>query len=71
MENTERIENNFKYHPPTGEAQTEKYEFLRSEFKALAHQVDAKCPASREKSLALTALEESVMWANAAIARNS
>ena len=27
-------------------------------------------PESREKSLAYTALEESLMWANAAIARN-
>lgn len=27
-------------------------------------------PPSRERSLALTKLEESVMWANAAIARN-
>ncbi len=71
MENTAKIENNFKYHPPTGQAQVEKYEFLRSEFKALAHEVDAKCPMSREKSLAMTALEEASMWANAAIARNS
>lgn len=28
------------------------------------------CPESREKSLAVTNLEESVMWANASIARN-
>lgn len=32
--------------------------------------IQAICPESREKSLALTKLEECVMWANAAIARN-
>lgn len=31
--------------------------------------IDADCPESREKSLALTKVEEAVMWANAAIAR--
>ena len=29
-----------------------------------------ECPDSRELSVALTKLEEAVMWANAAIARN-
>jgi len=29
----------------------------------------ANTPESREQSLAITALEEAVMWANAAIAR--
>lgn len=28
------------------------------------------CPSSREKSIALTKLEESIMWANKAIAHN-
>lgn len=32
--------------------------------------IQANCPESREKSLAITKLEECVMWANAAIARN-
>lgn len=32
--------------------------------------VVAPAPDSREKSLALTHLEDAVMWANAAIARN-
>lgn len=63
------IENNFKHHPPTDE-QVAKYAEIRSEAKALALQIDKLCPASREKSLALTNLEQAVMWANAAIARN-
>ncbi|WP_417754191.1 hypothetical protein [Slackia isoflavoniconvertens] len=32
--------------------------------------IQANCPESREKSLALTKLEECIMWANAAIDRN-
>ena len=38
--------------------------------KELAYLIDELCPASREKSLALTKIEESIMWANASIARN-
>ena len=32
--------------------------------------IQGECPESREKSLAFTKLEECIMWANAAIARN-
>jgi hypothetical protein len=42
----------------------------RREYKELAHAMNDLLPESREKSLALTALEESLMWANACIARN-
>ena len=38
--------------------------------KQLAHLLVTNCPESRELSCALTKLEEAVMWANAAIARN-
>ena len=64
-----QIENNFKYHAPK-EGQQEKYEAIRAKAKELAHLIDDTCPTSREKSLAMTKLEESVMWANAAVARN-
>jgi hypothetical protein len=64
-----RIENNFKYHEPK-EGQQEKYNALRSKAKELAYLIDELCPNSREKSLAITNLEQSVMWANASIARN-
>ena len=65
----EQIDNNFRYHRPTA-SQQEKYVFLRDEAKELALKINELCPDSREKSLALTKLEESVMWANASIARN-
>lgn len=66
---SEQIENNFKYHAPK-EGQPEKYNAIREKAKELAYLIDKECPNSREKSLALTKIEESVMWANASIARN-
>jgi hypothetical protein len=65
----DKIENAFKYHAPKP-GQPEKYEALRSNAKILARLIDLNCPDSREKSLAMTNLEQAVMWANAAIARN-
>jgi hypothetical protein len=64
-----QIEKAFTYHPPK-EGQPERYEAIRSEAKLLAALIDDLVPNSREKSLALTKLEECVMWANAGIARN-
>jgi len=63
------LEKRFTYHPPK-EGQPGKYETLRSHAKALAELIDVNCPECREKSLAITKLEETVMWANAGIARN-
>jgi len=65
----EHIENNFKYHAPK-EGQQEKYQSLREKGKELAEMIDELCPKSREAALAMTNLEQSVMWANASIARN-
>ncbi|GAK05644.1 hypothetical protein JCM19037_4158 [Geomicrobium sp. JCM 19037] len=64
-----QIENNFTHHSPTQE-QISRYQKIRNEALILAMLIDGKCPNSREKSLAMTKLEETVMWANAAIARN-
>jgi hypothetical protein len=63
------IENNFKHHPPQ-EDQNEKYTKLREKAKELAYLINDICPESREKSLALTKLEECSMWSNASIARS-
>jgi hypothetical protein len=62
-------DNVFTYHAPK-EGQHEKYTELRAEAKLLANKVLALCPNSPERTLALRKLEESVMWANASIARN-
>ncbi|MDL2214469.1 hypothetical protein LJB76_02785 [Clostridia bacterium OttesenSCG-928-O13] len=66
---SEQIEKAFTYHPPK-DGQPEKYTMLRQAFKEVANLVDGHVPDGREKSLALTKLEESIMWANAGIARN-
>lgn len=65
----QRIEKNFSYHAPK-EGQPEKYEEIRAKAKELALLIQNKTPGSREKSLAMTKLEEVVFWSNAAIARN-
>lgn len=65
----ERIESDFSYHAPKDD-QAERYELLRSAGRALALDILANTPASREQSSALTKLEEAIMHANAAIARN-
>jgi len=64
----EDLANRFTYHPPKP-GQPELYEDLRVRAHELAEQIVAVAPRSRERSLALTKIEEAVMWANAAIAR--
>jgi hypothetical protein len=69
MISQDQIDNNFRYHTPKAD-QPARYETLRSKAKELAELINASCPDSREKSLAITNLEQCSMWANAAIARN-
>jgi hypothetical protein len=68
MEDKE-IAKRFTYHPPKGDQAT-RYEMIRDRAHDFAGHINDHCPDSREKSLAFTMLEEAVMWANAAIARN-
>jgi hypothetical protein len=63
------VEKRFTYHPPKG-GQPQRYERIRAQAREMAWLITCNCPESRETSLALTKLEEAVMWANAAIARN-
>jgi hypothetical protein len=63
------LENNFTYHAPFGTQQA-RYVAIRDKGKELAALMLESCPESRERSVALTELETSVMWANASIARN-
>lgn len=69
---TEReLRNRFTYHPPKVELdQISKYEEIRSSGLAFARFLLIMTPESREQSLAITKLEESMFWANAAVARN-
>lgn len=65
----EDLANRFTYHAPTPEA-IPKFGTLRAAAHDLASLVNELAPDGREKSLAITAIEEAVMWANAAIARD-
>lgn len=62
------LDNNYKYHAPT-EAKAEMYVAIRGRGKDFASLLNSLCPEGREKSLAMTKLEECIMWANASIAR--
>ena len=63
------IENVFTYHTPT-DNQPSRYQTLRATAKDLALAVEELCPDSREKSIAMTKIQEASMWANASIAIN-
>ena len=63
------IERRFTYHAPSGAAQ-ELHGSLRRSAKVFAQYLADRLPDGREKSLAMTAFEESTFWAHAAIARD-
>jgi len=64
------LANRFTYHSPTDE-QAETYNLVRSIAHSYATYLNDVCPDGREKDIAMTKLEEVVMWSNAAIARNT
>jgi hypothetical protein len=64
------MDNRFRYHPPTTDDIREAHEEVRDLMHSCAIEVEALTPDCRERSLAITKLEESMFWANAAIARN-
>ena len=68
-EDRQRIERDFTYHQPLPD-QLPRYKEIRDAARGFAVDIMTFCPPSRERSLALTNLDQVVMWANAAIARN-
>ena len=64
----ETIERNFTYHKPEGD-RIGRYQEIRAKGKEFAEVIDGLCLPCRERSLAMTKLEEAIMWANASIAR--
>lgn len=57
------------YHPPSTEAVAHRHVLIREATKYLGAVILKLCPNSRERSLAMTKIEEAMMWANAAVAR--
>lgn len=66
----DRTIHNLTLHPPTSPAIGAAMDAVRVASQTMAAAIHLFCPPSRERSLALTALEETVMWGIAAIARN-
>ena len=62
------IKRNIAYHTPT-EDQPARYQQLCGAMQDLAHWIVDLVPPGRERSLAMTKLEETGFWANAGIAR--
>lgn len=67
-QDTNDLTNRFKYHRPKVD-QPERYEKLRNQALLLALMIKENTPPGRQQSLSLTALEETIMRANAAIAQ--
>lgn len=63
------LDNRFDFHPAT-DVTGPKHEIVRHVMKECAELLVGHVPPGRELSLAITALEEAMMWANAGIARN-
>lgn len=68
--NHDDLVNRFTYHPPQGD-QPDLFQTIRQIALAFAIALNEMVPESREKSLAITKLEEVVFWANAGIARDA
>lgn len=63
----EDIENRFSFHPATTTTGPQ-HDAVRADLKRMALKLHKTLPPGRHRSLALTSLEETMHWANAAIA---
>jgi len=63
----EDIVHRFSFHPATV-ATGPKNDEVRLKYRGIALWVLANVPPSRERALAITALQEAMMWTNAAVA---
>ncbi len=63
------IQHRFAYHAPKNDEKRRAHERVRSYLGQVAEEFNQSLPEGREKSLAVTKLEEAMFWANAALAR--
>lgn len=65
----EDIAHRFAFHAATTDEKRDAHTSVRQQCRQLADALNESLPEGREKSLAITHLEETMMWSNAAIAR--
>ena len=65
--NIQEIQKRFAYHRATRETAIVHNE-IRQSFTEFAYKINELTPDSREQALVMTALQEAMMWANAAVA---
>lgn len=70
IEFSEECRRRLGYHPVGSYEQHERFEENRTRFMELYDYLETTYSPSRELSLALTALQEAAMWANAHVACN-
>jgi hypothetical protein len=70
MENQD-IAHRFAFHAATTEEKRDAHTSIRQACAHLAHYLNEKMRDGREKSVAITKLEEVMFWANAGLARDT
>ena len=63
------IDKPFAYHKPSEDG-FRKITALREAFSVVKKEIEAQCPESRQRSVAITELETSAMWAIKAVVFN-
>lgn len=63
------IDKPFAYHKPSDDGLA-KITNLREQFSKIKESIEINCPPSRERSVAITELETSAMWAIKAVVFN-
>lgn len=63
------IDKPFAYHKPSDDGM-KRITVLREQFSTVKLTIEATCPASRERSVAITELETAAMWAIKAVVFN-
>lgn len=64
------LKERFGYYRPNSEEVAAKFPQIRGACLQVAEMIDGMFLDCREKSIAITKLEEAMFWANAAVARN-
>lgn len=63
------IAHRFDFHPAPDQEKRDAHTSVRQIMRRAADAINEQVPDGREKATAITKLEEAMMWANAALAR--